>query len=412
MKNVFSSYFANDEHRLKKLWQECIFVFDTNVYTSVYKRSDDARDAFFKIAESLGGRLWAPYQVVYEYLDNRAKITHDQSKIYAEAITDLQGLLQSYENTNMHPFLSADVYSDFKGVSEKVLMELEDRRRFHDGRITSDDIRDKLVVILDGKVGDKYSIEKLKEIIKEGEVRYANLDAPGFEDVVKHKGSNIFDHVCKRYGDLIIWKQVLEKAKAEEKSVIMVTEDQKDDWWSRVGGKTIGPLPELVEEFNLVTGQEFYLYSYYGFLSLANSYLGQDTSSAVIDEVRQAPYQPNFEEMLEGHESIDDSVDYLSDVSLLDVDSQSGWERFLNRVDDDHGYLIELDLILHRRIYEFEMGMRNSRAHLKRLSGIKSPEAYSKRRKYLARIESDTDKVRVLHEKLNVLSQYIERASR
>ncbi|MDN5510359.1 MAG: PIN-like domain-containing protein, partial [Pseudomonas sp.] len=64
MKTKFSNHFANDEQRRAKLWDECVFVFDTNVYTGVYKRSDDARDAFYKVVRSLGERLWAPYQVV------------------------------------------------------------------------------------------------------------------------------------------------------------------------------------------------------------------------------------------------------------------------------------------------------------------------------------------------------------
>ena len=57
MKDVFSSHFADDAERREKLWQNCFFVFDTNVLTSVYKRSDDARDALYKVIQSLGDRL-------------------------------------------------------------------------------------------------------------------------------------------------------------------------------------------------------------------------------------------------------------------------------------------------------------------------------------------------------------------
>lgn len=288
MKSKFSNHFGNDELRRKKLWDECFFVFDTNVYTGVYKRSDDARDAFYKIVESLGERLWAPYQVIYEYLDNRAKITHDQSKLYADAITELRGILSGFASLTKHPFLSAGTHSEFFAVSERALGELEEKRVFHDDRINNDDIKEKLAVLLEGKVGDKYTVERLRELIKEGEVRYANLDAPGFQDVGKYKGSSVFDQVCKRYGDLIIWKQIIDRAKEIGKPVILVTEEQKEDWWEKAGGRTIGPLPELLEEFELECGQDFYLYSYHGFLQLANNYLNQDTSAAVIDEVRDS----------------------------------------------------------------------------------------------------------------------------
>lgn len=40
-------------------------MFDTNVLTSVDKRSDDARDSLYKVIRSLGDRLWIPYQVIF-----------------------------------------------------------------------------------------------------------------------------------------------------------------------------------------------------------------------------------------------------------------------------------------------------------------------------------------------------------
>lgn len=70
--------------------------------------------------------------------------------------------------------------------------------------------------------------------------------------------------------------------------MILITEEQKEDWWEKAGGRTIGPLPELIEEFNIETGQDFYLYSYHNFLEYANNYLDQDTSIAVIEEVRES----------------------------------------------------------------------------------------------------------------------------
>ncbi|WP_236238603.1 PIN-like domain-containing protein [Pseudomonas rhodesiae] len=367
MRSAFSSYFANVEERREQLWRECIFVFDTNVYTGVYKRSDDARDAFYKIVESLGQRLWAPYQVVYEYLDNRAKITHDQSKLYAGAIEDLKSMLGGYENSTKHPFLSSEVHAEFVSVSQKVLLELEDKRLFHEGRITKDDVRDRLLVLLDGKVGSKYSVEQLKNVIKEGEIRYANQDAPGFEDVGKYKGSVIFDHVCKRYGDLIIWKQILDQAKLLGKPVILVTEEQKDDWWEKMGGKTIGPLPELIEEFNEAVGQDFYLYSYHSFLQLANGYLNQDTSSAVIDEVRDTPVVTDTKDISDYHaESVAGtsvSLADFDDVFLVEAIDEE-WHERVSQINHDSDYLKVLIAALKRVASNLEGERKNVKVSL------------------------------------------------
>lgn len=294
MKDVFSSHFADDAERRENLWKNCFFVFDTNVLTSVYKRSDDARDALYKVIGSLGDRLWIPYQVVHELLDNRASIAHTQAGLYSAAIENLTAVLDSFDSTTKHPFLPEALHKEFVDVSRKVIGELESKRDFHDSRLNTDDVKAALAEMLKGKVGARYSEEKLRGIISEGEKRYANRIPPGFEDINKHKGSTVFSDVCKRYGDLIIWKQVIEKAKKEGKPVIFVTGEQKDDWWDRHGGKTIGPLPRLIEEFAEEAGQDFFLYSHHHFLDLANTYLAQNTSSEVIEEVREAALNEAF----------------------------------------------------------------------------------------------------------------------
>jgi len=288
VKNLFSSHFAADVERRDALWKNCIFVFDTNVLTSVYKRSDEARDALYKVIQSLGDRLWIPYQVIHELLDNRASITHAQAGLYAAAVENLNSVLDNFDSATKHPFLSEGLHAEFFSVSRKVIDELELKRSFHDFRLTEDDVKAALAEMLIGKVGLPYSEEQLKAVVKEGEARYANRIPPGFEDIKKYKDSKVFSEVCKRYGDLIIWKQVIEKAKVVDKPVIFVTGEQKDDWWDRHGGKTIGPLPQLIEEFSAEVGKDFYLYSHHQFLDLANTYLEQTTSSEVIEEVREA----------------------------------------------------------------------------------------------------------------------------
>lgn len=294
MKDVFSSHFADDVDRREKLWKNCFFVFDTNVLTSVYKRSDDARDALYKVIKSLGDRLWIPYQVVHELLDNRATIVHAQAGLYSGAIDSLTAVLESFNSTTKHPFLPESLHNEFVAVSNKVLDELASKRDFHDLRLTNDDVKADLAGMLAGKIGRRYSDEELKAITIEGEKRYANRIPPGFEDINKHKGSTVFSDVCKRYGDLIIWKQVIEKAKELNRPVIFVTGEQKDDWWNRQGGKTIGPLPRLIEEFDDETDQDFFLYSHHQFLDLANVYLKQNTSTEVIEEVRDAALNEEY----------------------------------------------------------------------------------------------------------------------
>jgi hypothetical protein len=111
-----------------------------------------------------------------------------------------------------------------------------------------------------GRVGTKPAEEHLAAIRKEGEERYAKKIPPGFEDA--KKGADTGD----KFGDLIIWKQLIEKAAADKRPIIFVTDDGKSDWWHIHHGKKIGPHPYLVEEFLTATSQQFHIYELPQFL--------------------------------------------------------------------------------------------------------------------------------------------------
>jgi hypothetical protein len=110
-----------------------------------------------------------------------------------------------------------------------------------------------------GRVGAKPTEERLAAIRKEGEDRYAKKIPPGFEDAKKSGDGD-------KFGDLIIWKEMIEKAKAEKRPIIFVTDDGKSDWWHIHHGKKLGPHPYLIEEFLAATNQQFHIYELPQFL--------------------------------------------------------------------------------------------------------------------------------------------------
>ncbi|UVM15617.1 PIN domain-containing protein [Pseudomonas sp. B21-023] len=337
MRSAFANHFARSEAARKQLWDACIFVFDTNVLTSLYKRSEEAREALFKIIESLGSRVWIPHQVAYEFLRNRPGVAHEQASMYRATIKSLTDLLSDLESHTKHPFVHSKLHDEFVGVSCKVIEALEDKVSYYENKIVNDDVKERLADLLEGKVGPAWADEKLKKTIKEGEERYANLVPPGYEDVAKHKNSTVFEHVRARYGDLILWLQILEHAKSESTAVILITGDQKDDWWLKVGGKTIGPRPELIAEFKDKVGADFSMYSHSSFLSLANSYLDQRTSESVIKEIEDAALETEDSDVEEVWERVDlVPLDALKDRERklkAEFDSSAkGFSKLLNEL--------------------------------------------------------------------------------
>ncbi|MGW9019529.1 PIN-like domain-containing protein, partial [Priestia megaterium] len=104
------------------------------------------------------------------------------------------------------------------------------------------------------RIGDPLSSSKLLQIYEEGERRYAYKLPPGYEDIEKNTTD---DTRTKQFGDLIIWKCILEKAKLMDTPLIFVTEDVKEDWWHLTEeGEIFEPRRELIAEFNEYTETE------------------------------------------------------------------------------------------------------------------------------------------------------------
>ena len=72
-KKSIEIYFLTEE-REKRLWENCIFVFDTSAILKLYYYSklilDDISKSIFSNLESQE-RLWIPQRVEYEFFKNR-----------------------------------------------------------------------------------------------------------------------------------------------------------------------------------------------------------------------------------------------------------------------------------------------------------------------------------------------------
>lgn len=286
MREAFPEHFVGEAERQQKLWADCIFVLDTNVLLDLYRFSDSAREALFKVMESLGGRLWIPYQVATEYFENRLAVIEAQSEAYAKSITGLKVAKEKFNSGSRHPFVSDEVFHQFISSYDLMIKELEDKQETYISFVGEDVIKAKIGTLLSGRVGEAYSEEQLQEVAVEGEQRYLENIPPGFQDGGKMPEATTKKLRLKKFGDLILWKQVIEKAKAANKPVILVTGEKKDDWWLKSNKGLVSALPALTKEFMDAVNQDFYLYATDRFLLKANDYLKQDTSAGVVEEVR------------------------------------------------------------------------------------------------------------------------------
>jgi len=298
MKKAFPGFYSPSEEELKKAWMDenTLFVFDSNTLLNLYGYAKQTREDFFSILEVIKERIWIPYHVGLEYQRRRLNVVKNEKAVFR----NIDGLLEQIEKILDNEFPKLGLGQRFPKLHENTNKLHEDIKKslsnykksvthWDDKQpcvIGHDDIRDKLNSFFDNKIGPPpCNQEEIDQIAKEGVLRYENETPPGYKDKVKDKDleSSTYEYAGisyeRKYGDLIIWKQLLKKVSDENeiKAVIFVTDDAKEDWWyileSR-GEKTIGPRAELREEIANEAGVKiFNIYNTSGFLEAGEQLL-------------------------------------------------------------------------------------------------------------------------------------------
>jgi hypothetical protein len=286
MKKLFQSHIPDSEQEIKRVWKDALIVFDANTILNLYRYSDKSRSEFIALLNSLKQRIWTPEQAAHEYFKNRSVVIGDQTKAYDAAKKSINDLRDALRKDRGHPFIEEPTMDSLLLILKKVESELDKNKENQISRISSDDIMTEIVNIFDGRVGEKLSIEIYEEIFVEGAERYEQKVPPGYRDGTKHENPTTFAEKRSVFGDLVLWKQTITKAKELTKPIIFVTDDAKDDWWLEAQGKTIGPRIELLDEFQEQVGQKLYMYRPDQFLKHAKEQLHSDVSRETIDEIR------------------------------------------------------------------------------------------------------------------------------
>lgn len=286
MRNGFEEYYQPTEDEFLQLWSTAEIVLDTNVLLNLYRYSEETRNILLDILDAFEDQLWLPHQAALEYHRRRPDVIYDQRRIYEAVIASIGSVpekmredLKEFVARKHHPVLDlTDFLARIGTELETFAEEVETLRFDHPNWITKDPIRDYLDILYEGRVGEAFRDERLAELYKSGAKRYEKQVPPGYEDA--RKGDN------SQYGDLLLWSQILDRAKETGRPIILVTDDRKEDWWWRSKGRIIGPRFELTREIRDYAGVDFYMYPADRFLEQAISHLERQTPTEAIEEIR------------------------------------------------------------------------------------------------------------------------------
>lgn len=290
MRSVFVGHFRPKEQELNELWKNSVFVVDANVLLNLYRYSSGTRIELEKALTSVKKKVFIPHQAAKEFLRNRLIVTAGQAKEYTSAINNINNLVKNLSSKDRHPFLSEQELPDFEKYSTKLITSLESQQQTLLDKFSNDEILSFIENMFDGKTGKAYEQEDLDKIVTEGETRYQREIPPGYKDSKKESS----DDPYRKFGDLLVWKQTIDHAKDKNKSVIFITDDKKEDWWLEQSGRTIGPRPELIEEFCDETEQKFWMYTVDRFIQESAKIAKTTISDDVIQEILKVSQESKF----------------------------------------------------------------------------------------------------------------------
>jgi len=305
MQGLFPQFDTGAEIDYATAWNNALFVFDTNVLLNLYRYQSATRDELLNVLEKLAGRIWIPHHVALEFQRNRLKVIAEQSKRFTDVRRAIEKtrstLLSEIEKLQLHRRHSLinpqPLTSGFDRLTEQFLSDL-DRLQATQQKLTNPDpLKYKIETLFAGLVGNPPEDQKsVDDLYREAETRFKLQIPPGYKDAEKDKdapdehahGGIIYK---RKYGDYLVWRQLLSHAKiSQNKSVVLITDDGKEDWWWKIesdGPKIVGPRPELIEEARL-TGEieTFLMYNPEGFLKFAKEFLQAPVSEETLKEVR------------------------------------------------------------------------------------------------------------------------------
>lgn len=295
-------YFDKDD---ENIWKESIIVLDTNVLLNLYRYTKETSDQILGLLHKYRDNLWMPHQVALEYHYNRKSVIMEQNGSYKKvcsAFNAVPNKVKEMLNQNLSSYKKRhkedveEFIKVIKKVTEDQIKNLNENVVEYD--LNKDDvIKTKITELYYNKVGEPYNEEQMKELEIDADKRLEMEIPPGYKDFNKKNGHKFYNGVIiqNKYGDLILWKQLLDFAKDKETSVIFLTDEQKEDWWYDVKSKTIGPKVELLNEFTSLTKKEFHMFSSLGFVERHMGEVNPNT----VSEVREVAedYVSKFESL-------------------------------------------------------------------------------------------------------------------
>ncbi|EAZ4759123.1 hypothetical protein CB020_22690 [Salmonella enterica] len=336
MKSKYPGFYSTPEESLSEIWSSdsTLFVFDTNCLLNLYRCEVHTREDILNVMSAISSRIWLPFQVGLEFQKNRRIVINSS----IESLESIKVALTNIYTQNMleHGKVKRTLYNTLSDeitnlqntirepINTFIENEITPRIKSKQDISSHDFIRDAIDNIIGENIGDIPTQEAIDIIDKEGEQRYSKKIPPGFKDSAKkdityHAGITFQD----KFGDLYLWKELINKASDENiKNIVLISDDTKDDWLFTYKNTTHGPLESLKTEIcQRANINNFKLINQFTFLNDAKRFVEDvNVSDESLEEIEKLSLNKGFSEL-------HDEIEYKNPHSLYKIDYHEHLEK-------------------------------------------------------------------------------------
>jgi len=282
MREAFREHHKLADDEQKRLWESCLFVLDTNVLLNIYRYADATREDLFRVLRHLGPRVWVPFEAAREFYTNRLNVINEQRSKYKKLADAVSSQLSQLDQGHFKRsgFLKiGELQEILRPAVEQALGFIEQQGQAHPDLLTHDPYLETLVSIIGESIGNELTPEQSAREATDAKDRIDRRQPPGYEDVRKPAPA--------RYGDVFIWFEILRLAGSQRRSIMFVTDEEKEDWWQVVEGKKLGPRPELRAEIRRQAAVDFGICSPARLLQAIGEELPDSVDESSVEDARR-----------------------------------------------------------------------------------------------------------------------------
>lgn len=286
MRDHFAAWYPLDDEQREKFIRDGLIALDANILLDLYRMNSEARQDLLSLLTQLGDRLWVPNQAALEFHRNRFNVIYDQHEIIErtrKAISESANKLREAVNQlRDHPvmdrrLLRSTIDSAFAQINAYLDEVCKEPVLSIEAANHEDHILNAITELLNGRVGKKYDTDRMARVAADAKKRIQDKRPPGYADAKKEED--------KKVGDYVLWRQLMDEASQRRMPILLITNDQKEDWYRRLHGITIGPRPELIEEMLAEAGVAFHAQTLAGFIHTAS--VLRTVKEATVSEVNR-----------------------------------------------------------------------------------------------------------------------------